>query len=517
MSDARAALLDGEVIGVPIDVFHVTLLIGAAVLLVSILAVRLSVRIGLPSLLIYLAFGLLLGQDGFGGLAFDNAVLAQTLSFAALIIILSEGGLTTRWQHVRPAMPVGLALAVVGSLVSTGVVAAAVHFLLGQPWDLALLIGAVTAPTDAAAVFSILRSVSLPRRLSGALEAEAGFNDAPVVLLVTVLSLPSAHDQGILQLGAVMVFELVGGTAVGIAIGWLGARAVRQVALPSSGLYPLAVMGLCVLAYAGATQLHTSGFAAVYVAALVLGNASLPHRRTVQSFAEGLGWVAQIGLFVMLGLLATPSRIGLGDIATSLLIAAVLMMVARPLAVIASAVWRRVKWRDQVLLAAGGLRGAVPIVLCTIPLANGVEGATEVFDVVFVLVFLLTLVQSPLVPVLARRLGLTDDAPRDLEVEVAPLDRIDAELMDVAIEGDSRLRGLEVRELRLPGGARLALVVRGERTFPPEGDTVLRRGDRLVVVAPRESRQETEQRLRSLSQRGRLGYWSGGSGNRDDS
>jgi potassium/hydrogen antiporter len=494
---------------VAIDAFDVTLLVGAAVLLVSVLAVRLSVRVGLPSLLIYLVFGLLLGQDGPGGVQFDNAQLAQTLSFAALIVILSEGGLTTRWKNMRPAMPVGLSLAVVGTLVSTCVVALAVHYLLGQDWELAFLVGAVTAPTDAAAVFSVLRAVPLPKRLAGALEAESGFNDAPVVLLVTVLSTSDGHGQGLLALGATMLFELIGGTALGLLVGWAGAKAVRRIALPSSGLYPLAVLGLCVLAYAGATQLHMSGFAAVYVAALVLGNAALPHRRTVQSFAEGLGWIAQIGLFVMLGLLAWPSRIAAGDIAASLLIAAVLMLVARPLAVIASAAWRRVSWRDQVVLAAGGLRGAVPIVLCTIPLANGVPGASQIFDVVFVLVFVLTLVQSPLVPVLAKRLGLEDDAPRDLEVEVAPLDRVDAELMDVAIEAQSRLHGVQVRELRLPGDARLALVVRGDRTFPPEGDTVLRRGDRLVVVASAQSRQATEDRLRALSRRGRLGGWTG--------
>ena len=492
-----------------IDNFGVVLLVGAIVLLASVVAVRLSVRIGLPSLLIYLGFGLLLGQNGIGHLRFDDAELAQTLSFAALIVILAEGGLSTRWAEIRPVMPVGLSLATVGTLVSMFSLATIAHVALGWDWELALLIGAVTAPTDAAAVFSVLRNVPLPRRLSGALESESGLNDAPTVLLVTALSVSGGHDDPVWLLALIIVYELVAGLGVGLLIGWLGAKVVRWMALPSSGLYPLAVLGLCVLGYAAAGLAHASGFAAVYVAALVLGNAELPHRRTTASFTEGLGWIAQIGLFVMLGLLATPSEFTWSEAAVAVLLAVALTVVVRPLAVFASTTWLGVKWRDQVFLTGAGLRGAVPIVLTTIPLAAGFPDASRLFDVVFVLVLVLTLLQGPLVPVLARRLGLVDDQPRDLEVETAPLGRIDADLLEVSIEAGSRLQGVEIGELRLPVGASVALVVRGTASFVPDSQTVLRRGDQLLVIASRKTRRAAERRLRAISRGGRLAGWTG--------
>jgi cell volume regulation protein A len=492
---------------VPIEQFELVLLVGAAVLLVSVVAVRMSVAIGLPSLLIYLGLGVLLGQNGIGHLRFDDAQLAQTLSFAALIVILTEGGLSTRWSEIRPAMPVGAMLATVGTLSSMFCIGALLHVLFGTHWTLALLLGAVTAPTDAAAVFSVLRNVPLPRRLSGALEAESGLNDAPTVLLVTALSASMGHTEGFAVLAGSIAYELVAGVAVGLLVGWLGAKLVRRMALPSSGLYPLAVLGLCVLAYAGAGELHASGFAAVYVAALLLGNADLPHRRAVESFAEGMGWVAQIGLFVMLGLLATPSTFSTTDLALGVVLALMLVLVARPVSVFLASTPLRLPWRDQVFLTGAGLRGAVPIVLATIPLAARVPDAQRLFDAVFVLVVLLTLAQGSMVPRLAGWLRLDTEETRDLEVETAPLDRIDADLLEVEIEPGSRLHGVEIGELRLPAGSWPALLVRGEATLVPDDITVLRSGDQLLVVATRKSRRAAERRLRAVSKGGRLADW----------
>ncbi|MGH8966118.1 MAG: potassium/proton antiporter, partial [Actinomycetes bacterium] len=286
------------------------LLIGAVVLLGAILAVRLSVGVGLPSLLAYLMMGVLLGEAGLG-IQFDDANIAHALGFAALVVILAEGGLTTQWHEIRPSMRFGVALATIGVAVSVTVVAVGAHFLLGIDWRLAILLGAVTSPTDAAAVFSVLRRVPLPRRLTGVLEAESGLNDAPTVLLVTLVSTNAALDQGVLGFAGIVFYELALGVLVGLAVGFGGGWVMRRVALPASGLYPIAVLTLAVLAYAGSAALHASGFAAVYVAALVLGNSELPHRAATRSFAEGVAWLAQIGLFVMLGLLASPGRISL--------------------------------------------------------------------------------------------------------------------------------------------------------------------------------------------------------------
>lgn len=483
------------------------LLLASGVLLVAILAVRLSVVAGLPSLLFYLLLGVLLGEGGLG-IAFDDASLAHALGFGALVIILTEGGLTTSWQEIRPSMRTGALLATLGVGVGVALMALMAHYLLGFSWQLALLLAAITAPTDAAAVFSVLRRVPLPRRLTGALEAESGLNDAPTVLLVTLASSGNVLAHGILGFVGIVIYELGIGVLVGAAVGATGGALMRRVALPSSGLYPLAVMSLCVLAYAGAAAIHASGFAAVYTAALILGNSELPHRLATRSFAEGFGWLAQIGLFVMLGMLVSPGEISVEDLWQALLIGFFLTVVARPLSVVVCAVWQRLSLPDMVFISWAGLRGAVPIVLATIPLAAGVEGATTLFDIVFVLVVLDTLITAPTLPWVARRLGVTvPGQARELEIETAPLDRVAADLLQLEVSLRSRMHGVEVGELRLPPGALVALIVRAGHTMVPSERTVLKKGDDLLVVTPRKVKELTEERLRAVSRSGRLAHW----------
>jgi potassium/hydrogen antiporter len=434
--------------------------------------------------------------------------VAHALGFAALVLILAEGGLTTQWAEIRPAMRLGVSLATVGVVVSVGVMAVGAHYLFGLDWQLAVLLGAVTSPTDAAAVFSVLRRVPLPRRLTGALEAESGLNDAPTVLLVSLVSTGAALDHGVLGFLGIVAYELLAGVALGLGIGFGGAAVMRRVALPSSGLYPLAVLSLTVLAYAGTTALRASGFAAVYTAALVLGNSELPHRAATRSFSEGIAWIAQIGLFVMLGLLVSPGRISVDHVVVAALAGLLLTVVARPLSVLACAVTTRLSVREQLFVSWAGLRGAVPIVLSTIPLSEGVLGSKKLFDIVFVMVVIYTLLTGPTLPWVARRLGVTEpDESRDIDVEAAPLERIAADLLQVNITGRSRLHGVEVGELRLPPGASVSLLVRDGRTVVPEARTVLRHGDDVLVVAPRKLREATEDRLHAVSTRGRLASW----------
>ncbi len=483
------------------------LLLGSAVILVAILAVRLSVLAGLPSLLVYLLLGVLLGESGIG-IGFEDASVAHALGFGALVVILTEGGLTTSWNEIRPAMRTGGLLATVGVGVGVAVMAVLAHVVLGFEWQLAVLLAAITAPTDAAAVFSVLRRVPLPRRLTGALEAESGLNDAPTVLLVTLASTGDVLAHGVLGFVGIVVYELGVGVLAGLVVGSLGVQLMRRVALPSSGLYPLAVLSLCVLAYAGASAIHASGFAAVYTGALILGNSDLPHRAATRSFAEGLGWLSQIGLFVMLGLLVSPGRIGWDSVGQALLLGLLLTVVARPLSVLASAVWQRLSVADLAFIMWAGLRGAVPIVLATIPLAEGVDGAARLFDIVFVMVVLDTVITGPTLPWVAKRLGVTVAGEvRDLEIEAAPLEQIAADLLQIRITKRSQMHGVEVGELRLPSGASVTLIVRGGETKVPSERTVLRRGDDLLVVTPRKVKDQTEARLRAVSRRGRLAHW----------
>jgi len=484
-------------------------LVGSAVTLLAILAVRLSTRVGLPSLLIYLLMGVALGEAG-AGIGFEDAELAHSLGFAALAIILAEGGLTTSWREVGPSMRLGFSLATIGVAVSVAIVAVGAHYLLGLPWELAVLLGAVCSPTDAAAVFSVLRVVPLPKRLIGALEAESGLNDAPTVVLVTLISTGAVSDHGPLVVVGIVVGELVLGVAMGLLCGFGGAWMMRRVALPSSGLYPLAVLCLTFLAYGSAAALHGSGFAAVYVAALVLGNSELPHRAATRSFAEGVAWLAQIGLFVMLGLLLSPGRLTVETVGYAVVAGLLLTFVARPVSVGVSTLVDRLPWRELSFLSWAGLRGAVPIVLTTIPLAEGVDSAEQLFDIVFVMVVLYTLLTGPTLPLVARVLRVTRRSePRDLELEAAPLERVGADILQITISPVSKMHGVEVGELRLPRGASVSMVIRDGETLVPERRTVLKHGDDLLVVTPRKLRVKTEERLRQVSAGGRLAQWLG--------
>lgn len=486
----------------------VVLGLGAAVLLVAVLAVRLSTRLGLPSLLLYLVIGVLLGESGFG-ISITSPSLIQALGLAALVLILTEGGLTTRWSAAKTALGQGITLSTVAVAASIAITGTALHWLLGLDWPTALLWGAVLAPTDSAAVFSVLRTVGVHPRLVNALELESGINDAPSYIAVVVLAESARLDW---TLPALVLYELVIGCALGLALGWAGAWALRRAALPATGLYPLATVAVCLVAFSSGQLLHGSGLLATYVAALVLGNSRLPHRSDTLSFAEGLGWLAQIGLFVLLGLFASPGRL-LSSVVPGLIAAGVVLLLARPLSVLVSLLPFRTPWREQAFLSWAGLRGAVPIVLAMIPLGAGVPAAGELVDAMFVLVVVLTLVQGrTLVPV-AKLLGMTKGTEAtEIEVDAAALDELDAALLQVRIQRGSRLHGVYLSELRLPAGASLSLIVRDGNSFTPQRMTRLQEGDQLLVVATEKSRDAAERRLRAVDRAGRLARWRGETG-----
>ncbi|NIJ11291.1 cell volume regulation protein A [Saccharomonospora amisosensis] len=481
---------------------------GALVLLASVVAVRLSIRLGLPSLLLYLGIGVLIGEAGFG-IEFDNPALTQSLGLAALVMILTEGGITTRWSDIKPVLGPGIALSTVAVGITIGVTGAALHLLFQLEWRTALLWGAVLASTDAAAVFSVLRTAGIGKRLSGILELESGLNDAPTYIAVVLLATGSTVDWTV---PLRVLYQLLAGALIGLALGWLGAWALRRAALPATGLYPLAAVAVCVAAFSSAQLALASGLLATYVAGVVLGNARLPHRSDTLSFAEGLGWLAQIGLFVLLGLFASPTRL-LDAVVPGLVAGALVLLVARPVSVVLSVAAFRVPWREQVFLSWAGLRGAVPIVLATIPLAEGIAGAQRLVDAVFVLVIVFTLVQGALLTPLAKLLRVAKPSePREIEVDAAPLDELEAVLLQVRIQQGSRLHGVYLAELRLPTGAGVSLVVRRGAGFTPQDTTRLQEGDQLLVVTTEQARAATERRLRAVSRAGPIAKWRGESG-----
>ena len=490
---------------------ELALVVGAAVVLVGSLAVRLSVRVGVPGLLLFLGLGLLLGEAG-AGVRFEDAALTRDLGLIALAVILAEGGLTTRLSAVRPVLGLSVVLGTVGVLVSIAVVTVAGRWLLDMDWRTAVLLGSVVSSTDAAAVFSVLRRLRLRPRVAAILEAESGLNDAPSVVLVTLVVSGAWSSDPPWQVGLLVLYELLAGAVAGYLVGMAGRWLLPRVALPAAGLYPLASLALITLAFGGASLAHASGFLAVYVSAVLLGSSRLPHRRSVLGFAEGLAWLAQIGLFVLLGLLASPGRLP-SVVLPALTAGAVLILVARPLSVVVCTAAFRVGWREQAFLSVAGLRGAVPIVLATVPLAAGAPGATRIFDVTFVLVLVFTAVQAPTLPWFARRLRVSSPYEvGELTVDTAPLDDVGAVLLDVPVPPRSRLAGEYVADLRLPAGAMVSLVVRDGDPVVPDVATRLRTGDRLVVVCTAAARRPAERRLRAVSRGGVLAGWFGETG-----
>ncbi|MBC9733334.1 potassium/proton antiporter [Nocardioides marmotae] len=485
---------------------NVVLGVGALVVLAAAAAVRVASHAGLPSLLLYLGIGLALGESGLG-LRFEDAELTQVLGNLALAVILADGGFTTRWATVRPVAPMAAVLATVGVFISVAVTTGLVLLVLDVDLRTAIVLGAVASSTDAAAVFSVLRSMPVRGRLRSLVEAESGFNDPPVIILVSVVTSDAWDRAGVWAIAGQIGYQLVVGILVGIGVARAGVWLLARSALPASGLYPLATLAIAFLAFAGSGLVGASPIMAIYVAGLVLGNSELPHRTSTAGFVEAMAWLAQIGLFVMLGVLASPGRL-LEALPTAIVVGGALTLVARPVSVLACLTPFRVPWRDQVFISWAGLRGAVPIVLATIPMSVGLPGAERIFDVVFLLVVVFTLLQGPTLPWVARGTGATAaENPRAVELESAPMEAIGATMLQFTVAPQSRLAGVEVAELRLPPGAVLTLLLRDGELFVPTPSTALRAGDHALVATDHAHVGEIEERLRLVSQEGRLAGW----------
>lgn len=487
---------------------NLVILAAMAVLLLGVAAVRVSTGVGFPSLLLYLAIGLVIGEAGLG-LTFDDAALAQTLCTVALAVILAEGGLTTKLPVIRPVVGLAGVLATVGVAISVTVTSLLAWLLLDVDGRTAVLLGAVVSSTDAAAVFAVMRALPLRARTRATLEAESGFNDPPVIILVTLVVSDLWRDLNPLVAFLGFLQQMLVGAAVGVAIAYAGRWMLSRLALPATGLYPLATLAFAMLGFGAAGVAGGSPFVAVYVAALMLGNAGLPHHNATLGFAEGLAWLSQIGLFVLLGLLASPARLG-DALLPALVVGVGLTLVARPLSVALCATPFGMPLREQVFVSWAGLRGAVPIVLATFPITAGLSGAQRIFDVTFLLVVVFTLVQGPTLPWLSRRLAVVEPThTRELDIEHAPFEDMGATMLTCDVPRGSRLSGVEVGELRLPGDAVVALILRDDTLFVPRGDTVVRRGDHLLLAVTDSHRAEVERRLRAISRAGRLATWLG--------
>src|SRR3954452_10424865 len=364
-----------------------------------------------PGLLLFLGLGMLAGSEGIGGIDFNSAGLARTLGTIALVLILFEGGLTSGWSEIRPVLGTAASLATIGTLITALIAGLAAHWIFEISVLEGMIVGAAIAATDSAAIFAVLRRSTLEKRLARSLEGESGMND-PVALLLVIgfIEWIQQPGYGLADMAGLLALKLALGAAIGLAVGRLAVAALDRMRLPSDGIYPVATIAIAALAYGLAEVAHGSGFLAVYLTALALGTARIPARRTIVAFHEGVGWVAQLGLFILLGLLVFPSS--LGDVAwQSLALSAVLIFLARPLAAFAATALSPLDLRERTMLGWAGLRGATPIWLATFPVVAGVGSGEELFAIVFFVVVTSTLIQGASFEPLARRLGLTTDEP----------------------------------------------------------------------------------------------------------
>src|SRR4051812_15878503 len=479
------------------------ILIAGALLAAALAASLLAGRIRVPGLVLFLGLGMAIGSDGTGWLEFGDYERARTIGIVALALILFEGGLVAGFGAVRPALRTAISSAPVGPMVTAVITGLAAAWLFDLTTLEGLLLGSIFASTDGAAIFALLRGSTLRRKLARTLEGEAGLNDPVAVLLVIgFIDWIEKPDYGILDMLSLFAQQLLIGAAVGLLVGWLGVQAFKRAQMASSGLYPVASLTIAALAFGAADVLHGSGFLAVYIAGLALGSARIPARRTVGAFHDGLAWVAQIGMFFVLGLLVFPSELG-GVAFEGTVLALVLVFIARPAAVFVATAFERFTAAEKLTLGWAGLRGAVPVVLATFPVIDGVPHSNEFFNIVFFAVLLSTLLQGSTFEPFAERLGVTTAVPalpRPL-AETGTIRALGAEVVEVPVGADDAIAGCFVRDLGLPRDALLNVIVRGEEAIPPRGSTRIEAGDRLHLLI----RQEVSESVIDLTEFWRTG------------
>jgi potassium/hydrogen antiporter len=470
------------------------ILIAGSLLAAGILGALLADKVRVPGLLLFLGLGMLAGSQGIGGIDFTNTELARTLGTIALILILFEGGLTAGWSEIRPVLGTAASLATLGTIVTALLAGLAAKLIFDIGTLEGLIVGSAIAATDSAAIFAVLRRSTLEKRLARSLEGESGMND-PVALLLVIGFIEWIQEPGfgLADMAALLALKLAVGIAVGWLVGRLAVAALNATRLPTDGIYPVATIAIAALAYGLAEVAHGSGLLAVYLTALALGGASIPARRTVVAFHEGLGWVAQIALFILLGLLVFPSR--LDDVALKgLALSAALILVARPVATFLATTFTPLNVREKAMLGWAGLRGATPIWLATFPVVAGIAGGEQEFAIVFFVVVTSTLVQGASFEPLATRLGLTTDEPalpRRL-LESGRIRRMGGDVIAYRLPPGAAAAGHRIRELELPREALVNVIVRDGHAIPPRGSTEMREGDELHILVRGELRDEVE-------------------------
>ncbi len=461
-------------------------LLGVAVLLLlSVISSKASTQLGVPTLVLFLVIGMLAGSDGPGGIDFDNPWLAQSLGTVALIFILFSGGLDTRWNEIKPVLWKGVILSTLGVILTAIIAGYAAYFVLDFSMLEAMLLAAIISSTDAAAVFSILRSkkISLKGELRPLLELESGSNDPMAIFLTTsLISLILSPTTSPTALVPMFAQQMALGAVFGYMMGRATVFIINRIRLDYQGLYPILTVSLVLITYGITTALEGNGFLAVYLAGLTLGNYSFIHKRSLRHDHDSLAWLMQIAMFLTLGLLVYPSQL-IPVASIGLFICFVLMFMARPIGVLLCLMpFRKMSLADRVMISWVGLRGSVPIILATFPLISGIQNADMIFNIVFFVVLTSVLVQGSTIPFVARRLGVeaplepSPDHPETVPEEVGW-----EPLVELKVLPGSAAVGKQIADLNLPDDTWIAVLRRDGHPIRPGGSTILQAGDRLSV------------------------------------
>ncbi len=468
---------------------NTVLLITAVLFVVSVLASKASVRLGVPSLLLFVIVGMLAGSDGPGGIYFDHPWATQLIGVTALALILFAAGFDTRLEHLRPVVVPAISLATLGVIVSTAVVGAFIAWTWHLPFMRALLVGAIISSTDAAAVLGVLRSkrLQLRSRLLQIIELESGSNDPMAVLLtVVLLSASTQTDISGWAVGWILGRQIVVGAVLGVGIGYASALLINRIRLESEGLYPVLSVTIALFSYAVTASLGGSGFLAVYLAGLIVGNKNIIHATSLRVFNNGIAWLMQIAMFLVLGLQVFPSKLP-SVVIPGIMIAAFLMFVARPLSVFAALPTGRFSYKEKLFISWAGLRGAVPVVLATFPLLAGLPEAQSIFDIVFFVSLTSLLIQGTTLSAVARLLSVYVPATvrAAFPIQFNATELTDSELAEIRVRAGAPGEGKRIVDLGFPKGTLVVLVARGNQFVAPEGGTTLQAGDIASVLTTR--------------------------------
>lgn len=460
----------------------------AVLLVIGVLTTKFSSRLGVPSLVMYILVGMLLSEFYY----YDNAYTTQLFGILALIVILFKGGMQTKWRDVRPVLKPSISLATAGVLVTTVAIGTCAKLILGVSWLEGFLFGAIVGSTDAAAVFAVFGNQHIRRRLSATLEAESGTND-PMAFFLTISLIELIQHPETNPYAIVLHFfwQMGFGLAMGLGMGKLSVWTINRISLDSSGLYPVLALALAILTYSAAALLHGSGLLAVYVLAVLMGNSDLTYRHSIFRFNEGFAWMMQILMFILLGLLVFPEQLS-AITWQGIVLSVLLMFIARPAGVFLSTIGMGYTVREKIFLSWSGLKGAVPIVLATYPLLAGLPNSQMLFNVVFFVVFLSTLVQGTTVAPLADKLGLSEGetmvSPHSLEL--VSMGTTNAEIMEIRLKQNSPVNRKELREVKLPQGTLITAIIRENKVIAPRGTTRLCSGDILYVLIGKGQREQ---------------------------